>query len=158
MDKEECLRLRVESLCERMSGGVVMVKAGTYSRLKRRYVADYGEEFSGRLAAAVVNALFSEKPGNQRGARFARENAELIAKNTSHLTSDTKLREAVSRAPRVQTNLDLVAEGDKEEMLLPLVKLTELELLIPSGKAPTPHKFLRLARRYYKANVPRERR
>ncbi|GAI56791.1 unnamed protein product [marine sediment metagenome] len=140
---------RVPDLIKKMSEGVQMVKLGLYLRFINSLKDICEIERAKRLAAAMVNELFSEPPQGAKGKIFLESNRALIEQLISVVPGNKEVCEAVTQAVRVKGIIADFVDGDTREALLdPLEKLRRLGILIPGGKAPEPDSFLSMAREF----------
>ena len=140
-------------MVRRMLEGVELVKLGVYARLESRFAREHGGDLAAFLSAAVVNELFSERPGNARAMEFSRLNRELITRELRALKRDEEIRRAVTDAVRVKAVLELARGG----MSVPswvehLQRLEGLGILIPGGEVPS-SEFALAAARFYESSV-----
>lgn len=137
-----------------------MVRVGIYARLRSKYVARYGEEKGGLLAAAVTNELFSEPPSNPDAQRFLQSDEDLVKHELSNLREDDQIRRVMTQTIRVKGTVAHAQGTPVEEALVdPEEKLTKLGIFIPGGKTPKPKAFYRMAATFCRSsgisNYPR---
>jgi hypothetical protein len=112
------------------------------------------------LAAAVVNAVFSESPSNETGRRFIQNednlgNVRLVIEQG--IKPQEKLRQIITDAVRVKCALELAMNTNLSEPDFirlcrePIDNLKRLGLLIPGGDMPVLSIFLNNAGTFIQA-------
>ena len=71
-----------------MAMGVEVVKVCLGVRLLRRYCESYDRETAAKLAAAVMNELFGDPPGNVEAVSYLDSNRDLILEEIGNLGND----------------------------------------------------------------------
>ena len=97
---------RTKKLHRRLDRAIDMVKHGTYNILFMRYLKRYNRELSILLAAAVTNALFTEKPMGKEAEEFLNANKDLVTKELHALENDPEIGFLVADA--VQTRARII--------------------------------------------------
>lgn len=144
---------RKKKLFEKMLTGVDTVKMGVYVRLKSKFLREHDEDFSGLLAGAVINELFSNVPSNPQGNKFLDSNQELIKSELENLAGDEEIRHTVTQAARVRSIVQTEENPrEVEANVAALEKLKDLGILISGGEIPTPEAFLQMAEEFYQAS------
>lgn len=136
---------------KQMAVGVEIVKAGLGVRLLRRYRESYDRETAAKLAAAVMNELFGDPPGNDEGASFLDLNRDLVLRELRNLGSDDEARDVLTQTMRVRS-LVAFAQGKRsaQDIHDPVRRLREWGLLVAGGEMPSPSTYLPIVRRFYK--------
>lgn len=78
------------------------VKHGTYNILFMRYLERYDRDFSGSLAAAVTNALFSEKAVTKTAQDFLENNKKTVESELYALKGDSEIGFLVADAVQIR--------------------------------------------------------
>jgi hypothetical protein len=149
------IKVRKTKLIERMLRGVGLIMFGLHSRLTKRYTTNYGLDFSGRLATAVINELFFETPQEEDGRIFAEENQSLIKEKIAELKNDEQVKYVVTQTLRVMSVCDGYSEHNVpkkttyEKWLNNFEKAVERGVFIEGGDAPIPDAFLSFASEFY---------
>ena len=140
-----------------MAVGVEIVKCGLGARLLGRYRESYDRETAAKLAAAVMNELFGDPPGNAEGASFLDSNKDLVLKEIRNLASDDEARDVLTQTMRVKC-LVAFARGKRsaQDMHDPVRRLREWGLRVPGDEMPSPSTYLPIVRRFYEEIRPRE--
>lgn len=97
---------RTKKLHRRLDRAIDMVKHGTYNILFMRYLKRYDRDLSIMLAAAVTNALFTEKPVGKEAEDFLESNKNLVDKEVNVLKDDPEIGFLVADA--VQTRARVI--------------------------------------------------
>lgn len=142
---------------KRMAVGVDIVKGGLGLRLLRRYCESHDRETAAKLAAAVVNELFADPPGNAEGASFLDSNRDLVLKEIRSLRSDDDTRIALTQTMRVKC-LVAFARGKRsaQDIHDPVSRLREWGLLVAGGEMPSPSTYLPIVRGFCDEVRPEE--
>lgn len=102
---------RKKKLHRKLDVAIDQVKHGTYNVLFMRYLERYDRDFSGKLAAAVTNALFAEKPVVKDAQEFLEKNRKTVDAETLALKGDEELGFLVADA--VQTRSMIVYSSQR---------------------------------------------
>ncbi len=146
---------RKKALRARMLKGVGLIQTGLYKRLKNKYMSEYDDRFSGRLAAAVINELLFGLPGREDARIFVEENKALIDVKLQELKSDEEIKYAVTQALRVIALCEYMVDSSKktlEKWSENLRKALDRGVFIKGGETPTPDTFLPFATDFYNSS------
>ena len=102
---------RKKKFIGKLDMAIDQVKHGTYNVLFRRYLDRFDREFSGKLAAAVTNALFTEKPVGKEADNFFNDNKKLVDTELYSLKNDKEIGFVVADA--VQTRAQIIYMNQK---------------------------------------------
>lgn len=141
------------ALLDQMSNGVEMVMVGVYGRLREPFKRKYGEERGAKLAAAVLNELFSRPPSRADARDFLDANKALVVQEIVNLRENQEIREAVTDAVRVQMIVAQATGGVTEDSLRPVDKLIAFGLLVTTRETPSPDTFLPMAQAFYRSDL-----
>jgi hypothetical protein len=145
---------RKKKLMRKMLEAVDLIKMGLYVRLKSKFLLQYDKDFSGSLAGAIINELFSESLSKQRATEFYNSNKELIVQEIENLKNSKEIKNAITKAVRVKQTVYFAENRiSASSMIEPIEKLEKLGFLIPGGESPNPKNFIPMAINFYKSSV-----
>jgi len=133
------------------SRAVDFVKIGLSLYLLPECTANFDETYSATLAAAVVNALFSEVPSNEIGKIFMKNetniaNIELVIEKS--IKPEEKLKQIITDAVRVKCIVvhELNAKLSEDEFIrqcrYPIDQLKKFQILQKGGETPNLSNFI----------------
>lgn len=91
-----------KKLHRKLDIAIDQVKHGTYNILFMRYLERFDRDFSGNLAAAVTNALFSEKPVGKIAVDFLENNKNAVESELYALKGDSEIGFLVADAVQIR--------------------------------------------------------
>lgn len=92
---------RKKKFIGKLDMAINQVKHGTYNILFKRYMERFDRDYSGKLAAAVTNALFTDPPLGKEAEAFLEENKKGVETELISLKDDKEIGFLVADA--VQT-------------------------------------------------------
>ncbi|MDA8403772.1 MAG: hypothetical protein M0Z56_06205 [Desulfobacteraceae bacterium] len=154
------LTSRTKKLHRKIDVAIDQVKHGTYNFLFLRYldkfVDKFDRDFSGSLAAAVTNALFSEKPVGKEAELFLEKNREIVNQELMALKGDQFIGSLVADA--VQTKAVLIFKSQSSGAYdhnfgKAHETLRKLDFLKKQQDISTPKLFMTKADKYFRESL-----
>ncbi|GAB6097226.1 hypothetical protein JCM14469_34800 [Desulfatiferula olefinivorans] len=96
---------RKKRLHRKLDLAIDQVKHGTYNILYMRYLSRFDADYSAKLAAAVTNALFTEKPVGETARAFLDANRKTVGAETLALKGDTEIGFLVADAVQIRAQI-----------------------------------------------------
>lgn len=101
---------RKKRLHRKIDQAIDQVKHGTYNILYMRYLERFDAEYSAKLAAAVTNALFTEKPVGNEARDFFEANRKTVDSETMALKGDREIGFLVADAVQIRAMIIFSAQ------------------------------------------------
>ncbi|MDP8246523.1 MAG: hypothetical protein P9M00_00125 [Candidatus Tritonobacter lacicola] len=133
------------------SDAVNFVKVGLLFYLLPECKANFDENYSETLAAAVINTIFSEIPSNETGKDFMKNETNIVNINLvieKSIKPEEKLRQIITDAVRVKCivahgiNANLSEDEFKRQCQYPIDQLRKLQILQKGGETPNLSNFI----------------
>lgn len=86
-----------------LDGSIEKIRLGIFARLYSKYAIEFGENEAKFLAAAILNCVVMEEPGNDEAQRYYENKASLITTEAMKLYENEALAEACSYLYAAQT-------------------------------------------------------
>jgi hypothetical protein len=125
-ERAEALRGRLEAMAE----AVEVCKLGLRNRLEATFRTQHPEVDASRLAAAVVDALFSQPPSREEGRAFLRAHGSRVAQALQEAKADSEVAQLAEAGAALESVRVRAGELLKTEGLLRPERIAQAEEMV----------------------------
>lgn len=149
-------KYRKNKIIKNFDAAVNHVKHGIYHCVKNDLSKKHDEEFSGLMAASVVNEIFGLPATTQEAANFTKKNQKAIESEIRNLGTKKEVIKILNICLRLRAKIiyENISSGATLKISGKAIdNLKKYNLLLPDIELPSTTKFIRDARSFHKREM-----